>query len=82
LLVTNDLGPRAGGIETFVLGLIEGLPKNSLIVYTSTQKGYKELDKQLLEKFGAVVIRDRAKILLPTPRITRRAVKILKQSGA
>jgi phosphatidylinositol alpha-1,6-mannosyltransferase len=32
-----------------------------------------------LEKFGATVIRDRAKILLPTPRITRKAVRILKQ---
>ncbi|MGI9194902.1 MAG: glycosyltransferase family 4 protein [Candidatus Nanopelagicus sp.] len=79
LLITNDLGPRAGGIETFVLGLIEGLPKNSLTIYTSSQKGDKAFDAQLLEKFGAVVIRDRAKILLPTPRITRRAVKILKQ---
>jgi len=79
LLVTNDLGPRAGGIETFVLGLIEGLPKNSLIIYTSSQKGDKAFDAQLLEKFGAVVIRDRAKMLLPTPRITRKAVKILKQ---
>jgi phosphatidylinositol alpha-1,6-mannosyltransferase len=79
LLVTNDLGPRAGGIETFVLGLIEGLPIDSLIIYTSSQKGDKAFDAQLLEKFGAVVIRDRAKMLLPTPRITRKAVKILKQ---
>ena len=79
LLVTNDLGPRAGGIETFVLGLIEGLPKDSLIIYTSSQKGDQAFDAQLLEKFGAVVIRDRAKMLLPTPRITRKAVKILKQ---
>jgi phosphatidylinositol alpha-1,6-mannosyltransferase len=79
LLVTNDLGPRAGGIETFVLGLIEGLPKDSLIIYTSSQKGDKAFDAQLLEKFGAVVIRDRAKMLLPTPRITRKVVKILKQ---
>ena len=79
LLITNDLGPRAGGIETFVLGLIEGLPKDSLIIYTSSQKGDKAFDAQLLEKFGAVVIRDRAKMLLPTPRITRKAVKILKQ---
>jgi phosphatidylinositol alpha-1,6-mannosyltransferase len=80
LLVTNDLGPRAGGIETFVLGLIEGLPKDSLIIYTSSQKGDKAFDAQLLEKFGAVVIRDRAKMLLPTPRVTRRAVKILKHA--
>lgn len=79
LLVTNDLGPRAGGIETFILGLLEGLPKNSLVIYTSSQKGYGPFDAQLLEKFGVLVIRDRAKILLPTPRITRKAVGILKQ---
>ena len=79
LLVTNDLGPRSGGIETFILGLIEGLPKNSLVIYTSSQNGQASFDNQLLEKFGAIVIRDRAKILLPTPRITRKAVRILKQ---
>lgn len=77
-MVTNDLGPRAGGIETFILGLIAGLPKDSLIVYTSSQPGAAEFDKQLFEKHGVEVIRDRAKILLPTPRITRKAAKILK----
>ena len=79
LLVTNDLGPRSGGIETFILGLLEGLPKNTLVIYTSSQKGNAPFDAQLLEKFGATVIRDRAKILLPTPRISRKAVGILKQ---
>jgi len=79
LLVTNDLGPRAGGIETFILGLIAGLPKDSLIVYTSSQPGAAEFDKQLFENHGVEVIRDRAKVLLPTPRITRKAAKILKQ---
>ena len=79
LLVTNDLGPRSGGIETFILGLIEGLPKNSLVIYTSSQNGQAPFDVQLLEKFGAIVIRDRAKILLPTPRISRKAVRILRQ---
>ena len=79
LLVTNDLGPRSGGIETFILGLLEGLPKNTLVIYTSSQKGHAPFDAQLLEKFGATVIRDRAKILLPTPRISRKAVGILKQ---
>jgi phosphatidylinositol alpha-1,6-mannosyltransferase len=79
LLVTNDLGPRAGGIETFILGLIEGLPKDSLVIYTSKQKGSAPFDAQLLEKFGATVIRDRAKMLLPTPRINRKAASILKQ---
>ena len=75
------MGPRAGGIETFVLGLIEGLPKNSLIIYTSTQPGYQEFDQQLLVKYGAVVIRDRAKILLPTFRISKKAAEILNQYG-
>ena len=79
LLVTNDLGPRSGGIETFILGLIEGLPKNSLVIFTSSQNGQAPFDAQLLEKFGAIVIRDRAKILLPTPRISRKAVRILRQ---
>lgn len=82
LLVTNDLGPRAGGIETFVLGLIEGLPKNCLTIYTSSQKGDQAFDQQLLQKYGAVVIRDRARILLPTPRVIGRSAKILKESGA
>ena len=54
LLVTNDLGPRAGGIETFVLGLVEGLPKNSLVIYPSSQKGDEAFDLDLLNKFGAV----------------------------
>lgn len=79
LLVTNDLGPRAGGIETFILGLIEGLPKNSLVIYTSKQKGSAPFDAQLTEKFGAMIIRDRSKILLPTLRINRKAESILKQ---
>lgn len=79
LLVTNDLGPRAGGIESFVLSLVERVPKGCLIIYTSTQKGCAPFDAQLLERFGAVVIRDRTKILLPTPRVNHRAVKILKQ---
>ena len=38
LCITNDFGPRAGGIETFVIGLIERLPFGSVIVYTSAQE--------------------------------------------
>jgi len=81
LLVTNDLGPKAGGIETFILGLISGLPKNSLVVYTSSQAGSAEFDKQLLEKYGVEVIRDRAKILLPSLRVGRKAAAILAEQN-
>ena len=61
--------------------MIEGLPRNSLIVYTSTQPGFKEFDQQLLDKYGVIVIRDRAKVLLPTPRINKRAARILKENN-
>ena len=45
LFVTNDFGPRAGGIETFVIGLIERRPFGQTIVYTSAQAGSEEYDK-------------------------------------
>ena len=61
------------------MGLIEGLPKNSLVIYTSKQKGSAPFDAQLTEKFGAIIIRDRTKMLLPTPRINRKAASIMRQ---
>jgi len=81
-LITNDLGPRAGGIESFVLGLLERTDANSVVIFTSSQSKSKEFDQELFEKYGAIVIRDRSKILLPTPRITRRAVQIMGQYQA
>ena len=74
ICITNDFGPRAGGIETFVIGLIERLPKGSVIVYTSSQDDSVDYDAKWLREFGVEVIRDRSKILLPTPR-TVRAIK-------
>jgi phosphatidylinositol alpha-1,6-mannosyltransferase len=82
LLITNDLGPRAGGIESFILGLLKRLPHNSVVVYTSSQPQSKSFDQDLLVQFGVIVIRDRSKILLPTPRITKRAVKLMNQFDA
>ena len=82
LLVTNDLGPRAGGIESFVLGLLERVEPNSVVILTSKQKNSEPFDQELLKKYGAEVIRDRSKILLPTPRTTRKAIKLLKKYHA
>jgi phosphatidylinositol alpha-1,6-mannosyltransferase len=79
LFITNDFGPRAGGIETFVHGLIERLPKGSVIVYTSAQVNSAEFDAKWLRDFGVEVIRDRSKILLPTPRVTMACQKILRE---
>lgn len=81
-LITNDLGPRAGGIESFVLGLLERVEKNSVVILTSTQSNSMEFDQDLYEKFGAIIIRDRSKVLLPTPRVARKAVKIMKEHQA
>jgi len=80
LFVTNDFGPRAGGIETFVIGLIERRPFGQTIVYTSAQDGSEEYDKAWKSNFGVTVIRDSAKILLPTPRVARNLSRIIKES--
>ena len=79
LCITNDFGPRAGGIETFVFGLIERMPFGSVIVYTSQQGDTAAYDAQWLEKYGVEVIRDRSKILLPTLRVGR-AVRELAET--
>ena len=71
LFITNDFGPRAGGIETFVHGLIERLTRGSVIVYTSAQPNSAQFDAKWLQDFGVEVIRDRSKILLPTPRVIK-----------
>ena len=81
LCITNDFGPRAGGIETFVIGLIERLPKNSVIVYTSSQSDSQPFDKKWLENFGVEVIRDPSKILLPTLRVGHQVRALVKKRG-
>ena len=79
LFITNDFGPRAGGIETFVHGLIERLPKGSVIVYTSAQPKTADFDAEWLRDYGVEVIRDRSKILLPTPRVINICQRIIKE---
>ena len=81
LFVTNDFGPRAGGIETFVIGLIERRAFGSTIVYTSAQDDSDEYDQRWKRDFGVTVIRDRSKILLPTPRVARNLKRVIKQEG-
>ena len=80
LLLTNDFGPRAGGIETFIIGLLERMPRGEVIVYTSKQIGSESFDQKWLENFGVKVIRDSSKILLPTPRVIRAVRRVIKQS--
>lgn len=81
LCITNDFGPRAGGIETFVIGLIERLPHGTVIVYTSSQGDTAAYDGQWLSNFGVEVIRDRSKVLLPTPRVGRSVRALVRERG-
>ena len=81
ICITNDFGPRAGGIETFVIGLLERTPRNSVIVYTSYQRDSQEYDRKWLEDYGIEVIRDKSKILLPTPRVARAVQSLVRERG-
>lgn len=81
LVVTNDFGPRAGGIETFIIGLIERRPFGQTIVYTSAQVNSEQYDAEWLAHYGVRVIRDRSKILLPTPRVAFHLKKIIRNEG-
>ena len=82
LLVTNDLGPRSGGIETFIHGLLEKLDGSQIVILASSQDGDSEFDLALNQKLGVIVYRDKSKILLPTPRIIRKAKSIMKEHQA
>ena len=78
LLVTNDFGPRAGGIETFVIGLVERISGHQVIVFTSQQGDTVAYDQHWLDEYGVKVIRDRSKILLPSWRATRAVKEIVR----
>lgn len=82
LLVTNDLGPHLGGIESFILGLINQIDGSKIVIYTSAHEESAEFDAELARKHGVLVIRDKSKILLPTPRVIREVVKVMKRFGA
>ena len=79
LLVTNDLGPRAGGIESFILGLLGELDGSQIAIFTSSQDGDLTFDQELNEKYGVIVHRARAKVLLPTPRVNREVKKVMER---
>ena len=81
LFITNDFGPRAGGIETFIVGLIERRAFGSTIVYTSAQENSHDYDARWERNYGVKVVRDSSRILLPTPRVARRVSKIVKNEN-
>ncbi|MFD3565260.1 glycosyltransferase family 4 protein [Streptomyces sp. NPDC058686] len=84
LIVTNDFPPRPGGIQAFLHNMALRLDPEQLVVYASTWKRTRE-GVEATAAFDAeqpfTVVRDRTTMLLPTPRVTRRAVGLLREHG-
>ena len=79
LLVTNDLGPRVGGIETFILGLLDQLDGSQIVIYTASQRDSELFDKQLSMRTGVKIIRDKSSILIPSPWVNRRVCAAMRE---
>jgi phosphatidylinositol alpha-1,6-mannosyltransferase len=77
LLITNDFPPRPGGIQQFVHSLAVRQPVGSLVVYASTWRGADKFDTE--QPFE--VIREDTSLLLPTPRVARRAAELARLHG-
>lgn len=74
LVVTNDFPPRPGGIQAFVQGIVERLPADQVLVYASRWEGADAYDAA--QPFQ--VRRDRTSVLLPTPRVRRLLVDLVR----
>lgn len=78
LVVTNDFPPRAGGIQSFVYGLVQRQPADSIVVYAPKWRGAAEFDAE--QPFR--VIRHSTSLMVPEPFVNRRATELLRESGA
>jgi phosphatidylinositol alpha-1,6-mannosyltransferase len=74
LLVTNDFPPRPGGIQQFVHNLAVRQPAGSVVVYASTWRGAAKFDAE--QPFE--VVRADTSLLLPTPRVAKRAAELAR----
>ncbi|WP_431960010.1 glycosyltransferase family 4 protein [Actinacidiphila sp. bgisy160] len=80
LIVTNDFPPRPGGIQAFVHSMALRLDPGRVVVYASTWRDGSEVAAFDAEQ-PFPVVRDRTTMLLPTPRVTRRAAALLREHG-
>lgn len=77
LVVTNDFGPRTGGIETFVTAMAARMPAGSVVVHTARQRGDAAFDATV----PYPVVRDPSPLLVPTPAIVRRVAATARAHG-
>ena len=78
LVVTNDFPPRAGGIQSFVHGLVERQPPESIVVYAPKWRDAEAFDAA--QPFE--VVRHRTSLMVPEPFVIRRATELLRSTGA
>lgn len=76
LVVTNDFGPRIGGIESFVTDVCRFLD-HDVVVLTCRVPGSESYDRAA----GFPIFR-RDRVLLPTPSVARDAAGLLRKYGA
>ncbi|NYH50902.1 phosphatidylinositol alpha-1,6-mannosyltransferase [Nocardiopsis arvandica] len=82
LIITNDFPPKAGGIESFVHEIALRRPEGSVVVYCSSPApadAAADPHFDLHQPFP--VVRDAARVLLPTPRVAARARAIADLEG-
>jgi phosphatidylinositol alpha-1,6-mannosyltransferase len=72
LIVTNDFPPRPGGIQSFVHNLALHRSPGAVVVYAPAWKGAAEFDAA--QPFP--VVRHPTSLMLPEPRVLRRAKDI------
>ena len=77
LVVTNDFPPRPGGIQAFVHSLASRQPAGEIVVYAPAWKGAAEFDAAQ----GFPVVRHPTSLMLPEPRVLRRAREIAAAEG-
>src|SRR5256714_15488099 len=78
LLVTNDFPPKVGGIQSYLWELWRRLPAEEVTVLATPYPGAAEFDRA--QPFR--VVRDRSKVLLPTPALAGRIDALAREVGA
>jgi phosphatidylinositol alpha-1,6-mannosyltransferase len=78
LVVTNDLPPKVGGVQTFVHELVRRLPAERVTVLAPAADDAGSFDAQQ----GFRIERERATFLWPTPGLRRRVLDLAAASGS
>jgi phosphatidyl-myo-inositol dimannoside synthase len=78
LLVTNDFPPKVGGIQSYLWELWRRLPPGDVTVLTTPYAGAAQFDRA--QPFR--VVRDKGRVLLPTPGLAGRIDALARDVNA